>query len=131
VGVGLALVTAQATDLDTAATLGLAAAAWVGSTLPDADLALHLRHRGITHSVAACLAVTWLAVLTGFLGLAIGYVSHVVADACTPAGVRALAPFSRRPVHLLPKAARIRTGSLRELLFGLVFAAACAAIILP
>jgi membrane-bound metal-dependent hydrolase YbcI (DUF457 family) len=131
VGVGLALVTAQALDRDTAATLELAAAAWAGSTLPDADLALHLRHRGITHSALACAAVTWLALTLGVAGLAIGYVSHVVADACTPAGVRALAPVSRRAVHLLPKRARIRTGSVRELLFGLAFAAACAALILP
>ena len=130
-GVGLALVTAQAVDAGTAETVGLAAAAWVGSTLPDADLALHMRHRGITHSAVACLAVTWLSMATGILGLAIGYVAHVVADAFTPAGVSALAPFSRRPVHLLPKRVRIRTGSVRELLFGLAFAAACAAIILP
>jgi membrane-bound metal-dependent hydrolase YbcI (DUF457 family) len=129
VGTGLALVTAQAVDAGTAETVALAAAAWAGSTLPDADLALRLRHRGITHSVAACLAVTWLAVATGFLGLAIGYVAHVVADACTPAGVRALAPVSRRPVHLLPRRARIPTGSLREIAFGLTVAAACAAVL--
>jgi membrane-bound metal-dependent hydrolase YbcI (DUF457 family) len=131
VGVGLALVAARALDQDAAGTAGLAAAAWVGATLPDADLRLRIRHRGITHSALACALVTWAAVAIGVSGLAIGYVSHVVADACTPAGVRALAPFSRRAVHLLPKRARIRTGSVRELLFGLAFAAACAALILP
>lgn len=129
-GVGLALVTARALDQDTAATLELAAAAFVGATLPDADLKLRIRHRGITHSALACALVAWAAVATGLPGVAIGYVSHVLADACTPAGVRALSPLSRRAVHLLPKAARIRTGSVRELIFGLAFAAACAAVIL-
>jgi inner membrane protein len=131
IGVGLAVVAARALDQDTAATVELAAAAFVGATLPDADLALRLRHRGITHSLAACAAVTWLALATGLAGLAIGYASHVAADACTPAGVRAFAPLSRKAVHLLPKPARIPTGSLRELVFALAFAAVCAAVTLP
>jgi membrane-bound metal-dependent hydrolase YbcI (DUF457 family) len=145
--------------------VGLAAAAWVASMLPDVDLpgarvhrrtrlerrhlavrsagrlariplwlAARLEHRGITHSIAACAAVIWLAALISrdaAIGAALGYGAHVAADACTPAGVRAFAPVSRRPVHLLPKCARIPTGSARELLFGLAFAAACAVVTLP
>ncbi len=55
-------------------------------------------------------------------GVAVGYVAHVAADACTPGGVRAWAPLSRERVWLLPPRARIRTGSARELLFAVVFA---------
>ena len=39
-----------------------------------------LRHRGITHSLLACAAVTWLTLTLGVPGLAIGYVSHVAPD---------------------------------------------------
>jgi inner membrane protein len=84
-----------------------------------------LPHRGITHSLCAAVLA---AVLAGGLvtlvspphariaaaGVALGYLAHVAADACTPGGVTLFAPFSRRRRHLLPKPARIRTGSLRE-----------------
>jgi membrane-bound metal-dependent hydrolase YbcI (DUF457 family) len=85
-----------------------------------------LRHRGITHSLAACAAValgTWallgladadLAVAAG-AGMAIGYGAHVLADACTPAGVPLWAPLSSKPTWMLPAWARIKTGSVREL----------------
>ena len=86
-----------------------------------------LRHRGVTHSLVACVTVSALAGLAGSLasasvalvvaaGVAIGYGSHVAADACTPGGVRLWAPFSRRRVWLLPRGARIRTGGLGEVL---------------
>jgi membrane-bound metal-dependent hydrolase YbcI (DUF457 family) len=85
-----------------------------------------LGHRGITHSLAACAAT---AVACGLLaslgapaaalpvaaGVAIGYAAHIAADACTPSGVALFAPISRRRRWLLPSAARVRTGSLREL----------------
>jgi membrane-bound metal-dependent hydrolase YbcI (DUF457 family) len=102
----------------------LARAAGTVVRLPLRVLVL-LPHRGITHSVfAAALA----AVLTGGLvslvspsyarsaaaGMAIGYLAHIAADACTPSGVPLLSPLSRRRRHLLPGLARIPTGSLRE-----------------
>jgi inner membrane protein len=77
-----------------------------------------LPHRGITHSLFAAAVATALAALvsrTAAAGLAIGYLAHIAADACTPGGVSLLAPLSKRRRHLLPKAARIPTGSLREL----------------
>ena len=88
-------------------------------------LLLLLGHRGLTHSLcAAALA----AVLAGGLvtlvsppvarvaaaGVAVGYLAHIAADACTPGGVALFAPLSRRRRWLLPKPARIPTGSLRE-----------------
>ncbi|WP_308214330.1 metal-dependent hydrolase [Solirubrobacter ginsenosidimutans] len=84
-----------------------------------------LRHRGITHSLVACAAValaTWalvgladadLGVAAG-AGMAIGYGAHVLADACTPAGVPLWAPLSSKPTWMLPAWARIKTGSARE-----------------
>ena len=101
-----------------------------------------LRHRGVTHSVAACavaalacgLLVSLLAPEVAFAagaGVAIGYAAHVAADACTPSGVALLAPLSRGRWWLLPKPARIPTGSARE--FGvavLLTAAAVASTIL-
>ena len=57
-------------------------AAWLGTTLPDCDLALGLGHRsGLTHSVlpvAACAwARRWRAVAAG---LALGIALHLAAD---------------------------------------------------
>ena len=84
-----------------------------------------LPHRGVTHSIIACAAA---AVLSGLLvaaadpalagaaaaGMAIGYATHIAGDACTPSGVAAWAPISRRRYWLLPPGLRIPTGSLRE-----------------
>ena len=155
-GVGLAAVSSAALDVPASAAAVLVGAAWLGSMLPDADLAgahlyrrtrierrvllarvlgalarlplrllIVLPHRGITHSLFACALA---AVLSGFLaslaapavavfagaGMAIGYLTHIAADACTPSGVAVWAPLSRRRHHLLPRPARIPTGSLRE-----------------
>jgi membrane-bound metal-dependent hydrolase YbcI (DUF457 family) len=88
-------------------------------------LLMLLPHRGVTHSVFACAAA---AVLSGLLaaaaapaltgavaaGMAIGYATHIAGDACTPSGVAAWAPVSRRRYWLLPPGLRIPTGSLRE-----------------
>ncbi len=96
--------------------------------LPLVAFAMVARHRGVTHSLAACgVLVAGAVVLGGGLpylvlgawGLALGYCSHVVADACTPAGVSLWAPFSSRRVRLLPAGARIATGSAAELLVAL------------
>jgi inner membrane protein len=117
----------------------MVAGAWLGSLLPDADRAgsriyrsrrrlgrlarlplrvlLVLRHRGVTHSLAACAVA---ALVAGLLapplgaGVAIGYLAHIAADACTPSGVAVFAPLSRRRRHLVPSFARIPTGSARE-----------------
>jgi membrane-bound metal-dependent hydrolase YbcI (DUF457 family) len=96
-----------------------------------------LAHRGLTHSVLACvvagvvcgalvsLVAPGLAVAAGG-GLALGYGAHVVADACTPGGVALWAPLSRRRRWLLPAVARIPTGSLREYVLAAALVAAAA-----
>jgi membrane-bound metal-dependent hydrolase YbcI (DUF457 family) len=152
----LAAVAGAALDVPGSTAVVLVGAAWVGSLLPDADMAgarvyrrtrierrvllarglgalarLPLRilvllpHRGITHSLFACALAAFLAALgvslvapavavAAGVGVAIGYTAHIAADACTPSGVPAWAPLSRKRRWLLPAPARVRTGSLRE-----------------
>lgn len=121
---GVAQATGQPTE---PAALGLAA---LGSLLPDIDhpqswagkrlalvsipLAALIGHRGVTHSL---LAVAAFALLLAGLGtdhlaapLALGYLSHLLADALTLSGVPLLWP-SKRPYGLR----LIRTGSLAEI----------------
>jgi membrane-bound metal-dependent hydrolase YbcI (DUF457 family) len=101
-----------------------------------------LPHRGPTHSVLACVLATVLACAVVSLtapdlapaaavGMAIGYGAHLAADACTPRGVPAWAPFSRRRRWLLPARARIKTGSMREHLALLVLTVLLLAVTLP
>jgi membrane-bound metal-dependent hydrolase YbcI (DUF457 family) len=93
-----------------------------------------LPHRGVTHSVAACAVVGALAgalvslvapafAVTAGAGCALGYAAHIAGDACTPAGVALWAPLSSRRRWLLPRPARIPTGSLRELAAATLLAA--------
>lgn len=57
-------------------------------------------HRGITHSLLACLLITALA--AGFgnehfaYGVLIGYGSHLFTDACTPRGIPLFWPLLNR-----------------------------------
>lgn len=94
--------------------------------LPMIVVALATRHRGATHWLLTGAVVT--AALTALttalsptlappigLGVALGYTTHLLADACTPHGAPLLGPFSARRRHLLPGRARIRTGSAVEL----------------
>jgi membrane-bound metal-dependent hydrolase YbcI (DUF457 family) len=92
-----------------------------------------LGHRGVTHSLLACalaaglsgLAVSLVApgmALAAGAGLAIGYGAHLAADASTPSGIALLAPLTRRRFWLLPRPARIPTGSLREYAVALLLA---------
>ena len=94
-----------------------------------------LKHRGITHSLAACAVAAGAcgllaslvapdAAVTVAAGVAIGYLAHVAADACTPSGVAPSAPVSRRRRWLLPSPARIPTGSARELVLAVVLVVA-------
>jgi membrane-bound metal-dependent hydrolase YbcI (DUF457 family) len=105
--------------------------------LPLLLFAIVVAHRTVTHSAPACAAAAAVAALVASpagagvalivaAGVAIGYAAHVAADACTPAGVTLWAPLSRRRVWLLPRRARIRTGSWREVAFAIVPAAALA-----
>jgi len=48
-----------------------------------------------------------------FLGLVLGYGSHLAGDACTKSGIPLLYPDPRR-LHLLPRPLRLTTGSQAE-----------------
>lgn len=89
---------------------------------------LRLRHRGASHGLTFGMAITaglWFlldlfagtswtvagydarlpfsAVLPWTLAFALGFLSHLVSDACTYAGIRPFLPFSQRRVWALPK----------------------------
>jgi inner membrane protein len=109
--------------------------------LPLMLFAVVVPHRTVTHSALACAVAAGLAALVAMPaggtvalmvagGVAIGYASHVAADACTPTGVSLWAPVSRRRVWLLPRRARIRTGSWRQVAFAVAAAATLAVALL-
>jgi inner membrane protein len=99
------------------------------------------RHRGVTHTVWFCLAAAfglgalspvagvyamryfhlhaWPAAwLVGTLVLS-GALTHLVLDACTPSGIRPLAPLDWHP------RGPVRTGGLLELPLMFIFLLAC------
>ncbi len=107
------------------------AAAAAGALLPDIDhpkswmgrklwpvsvpLAALIGHRGLTHSLVAVAATLFLAATFGMgwmaLPAAVGYLSHLAADALTPSGVPLLWPVRWR--FALPLC---RTGGVLEIL---------------
>lgn len=71
---------------------------WLGRRLPFLSwpLAALVGHRGVTHSLlatAGCLLALWQGGHTAIAApLALGYLSHLVGDWCTPGGVPLLWP---------------------------------------
>jgi len=98
-------------------------------------LAWLLPHRGPTHwLITAVLLTTAVYTLTDWAGwpavawLAFGggYLSHLLADGLTIAGVPLLGPLTRRAVRFLPRPLAMRTGGAAEFMVvggGLVVAA--------
>lgn len=92
-------------------------------------------HRGALHSlfalgVLALLSLPLLGTLPLlWLGLALGYASHLVGDGCTRHGVPLFFPRRMR-VHLLPKPLRLSTGSLAEDALFVLLALGCLALLL-
>ena len=109
--------------------IALGAVWWgmVGGGYPDwfdlrSDFSRRLKHRGTSHSLllgaAFTFALWWVLGLVadqfGISGLThgsidtwamafgLGFLSHIVADACTRAGVQPFLPFSRLKVWILP-----------------------------
>lgn len=93
--------------------------------LPMIIVALVARHRGGTHWLltgavvtagltALASAVSPALVLPVGVGVAVGYTTHLLADACTPHGAPLLGPFSMQRRHLLPRPVQITTGSVAE-----------------
>lgn len=80
-------------------------------------------HRGLLHSLRGlaacgllCSPLLWLGWPWGwppFLGLTLGYASHLAGDAATRSGIPLLYPDPRR-LHLLPRRFRLTTGSQAE-----------------
>lgn len=122
-----AAVGALAPDLDTPA--GLLSRASLGGVQPLAlpSRWIHRRygHRGALHSlrgwgvgITLCCPLILLGLEAGsglalWLGLAVGYGSHLGGDALTRSGIPLFYPKPGR-VHLLPKSLRLLTGSLAE-----------------
>jgi membrane-bound metal-dependent hydrolase YbcI (DUF457 family) len=71
------------------------------------------KHRGLTHEPVIVVLlvglVLWLP-KPPVVAFAVGYTTHLVADALTVGGV----PFFGQRVHLLPSWSRVRTGSVME-----------------
>ncbi len=89
--------------------------------LPALLLYRTLGHRGLLHSalgllLAALVAGLPLSVWLGWSaggGLMLGYLSHLLLDACTPSGIPLRYPNKHR-WHLLPPSLRVTTGSPEE-----------------
>jgi inner membrane protein len=100
---------------------------WLGRRLPlvSRPLAALLGHRGVTHSLLAVAGCAWLLAAQGVARgivapLAVGALSHLAADALTPAGLRLAWPLRARVGLSL-----CRTGSAAEVaVVGAVVAAA-------
>lgn len=92
-------------------------------------------HRGALHSllalgVLAVIAIPMLSTLPLlWLGLVLGYASHILGDGCTRHGVPLFFP-SRVRVHLLPKPLRLSTGSLAEDALFVLLALGCLTLLL-
>jgi len=83
-----------------------------------------LPHRGLTHWLVTALILTLVAsAVTTTQGwpdlywetFAIGYLSHLLADVCTEAGVKLFAPVYTRAINV--PFLRVRTGTWAEQLF--------------
>ncbi len=92
-------------------------------------------HRGALHSLLALGVLALLALpLLGiepllWLGLLLGYASHLIGDACTRHGIPLFFP-SRTRVHLLPRPFRLSTGSLAEDALLVLLALGCLTLLL-
>ena len=126
-------------DLDAGA--ALAAQLSLGKVRPLAPISAAMRgifgHRGVMHSLVgiavfagpvAVLAWIWLG-LGAAVALLLGYASHLAADAYTVSGIPALYPDKSRR-FLLPRSARIVTGSFSEDVILLAAGEACVALLL-
>lgn len=86
-------------------------------------LARFFPHRGPTHWLIVAVGLIWLVrSLVQAQGwspmiwqaFAIGYLSHLLADSCTKAGLKLFAPFYQEAVGLPIRWLRVRTGSWQE-----------------
>ena len=140
-GSGCALLAAHVMGLPPDQAIVMTAAGAAGSLLPDMDhpsstfgkrirpvsnlIGFVFGHRGITHSLIAVFALaTLLAERANIpvwgVGLIVGYLSHLLGDWLTPAGIPLLWPNKSRWASPFP----FRTGSFTEKIFGFAIMAA-------
>jgi inner membrane protein len=94
----------------------------IGTSLPDLDLKIpSLKHRGILHTIWPVILVLIVnAIFAKYLpfsiaALALGYGSHLFADAITKEGVAPLYPFTRQEIK-----GPIKVGSWAELVIATI-----------
>jgi|GEM_PF-2309442 len=98
------------------AKIAFAAFLLIGTFLPDIDIKLPVKHRGIFHTIWPIVLILVLnAIFSDYLpfsiaALALGYGIHVATDAMTPYGIAPLWPFHKQRIK-----GPVRTGSLLEL----------------
>lgn len=105
--------------------LGLSALVAVGAVFPDLDYRKELNalHRKLLHNIWVMIAASAIiAVISGSIAFgmafALGFISHILADALTPMGIYPLYPFkSSHPSFLIGGKAHITTGSMGEKIF--------------
>lgn len=89
-------------------------------------------HRSFTHSLISLFIVTWITYLARpdyALAMALGYLSHLLADACTVRGIPLFWPWKQR-IGLRNLGVRVRTGSTLDKVTGKVsMYGGCAALI--
>jgi inner membrane protein len=95
--------------------MSIVGGAFLAARLPDVDINLPIKHRGLTHSVLLTALLAFAAVYflprNIALGAIVGYISHIIADMATVQGVGLLWPI---PWRVKFPGAFIRTGSIFE-----------------
>ena len=106
-------------------TLVVATVTEIAALLPDIDLKIGLKHRGVTHSLLALALIVgaaWYVDHRLALPIGIGYSSHLILDMLTIWGIPVLWPVQKRF-----RLAKFSTGGLFDRL--LAIAASCGAIL--
>lgn len=97
--------------------------------IPDLDLKLKIKHRGLTHSLLALFVIAALGFWISFqiqdmkiwMSLAVGYASHLILDMLTVYGIELFYPYHGR-IRLMT----FRTGGRVDSLFAV--ASLCAGL---
>ena len=79
------------------------AAAALAGVLPDIDMRIGIKHRGLTHSLIALALIVLLAAQLApelATAAAIGYGSHLALDMLTPWGIPLLYPLNTKRLRL-------------------------------
>jgi inner membrane protein len=91
----------------------------IGNVIPDFDILIGIKHRGLTHSLLALFSTTILISIfnqqIAFVWF-INYFSHLILDSCTKSGVPWLYPFKKKCYGLK----LIKTGESEDLFICLV-----------